>query len=69
MYRYKVDVAARETFVNILERWGIGRVQGEDKVEFTSPKLLDMKALKEKRIIKSYKIETLSEGSEPFENG
>jgi len=61
-----VHVAARDPFENILERWE-SQLQVEDKIEFTSQKLLNLKTPKEKGILKSYTIEGLAETSDVVE--
>ncbi len=68
-YQYSVHVTAGETLANILRRQGIAVPETAPHVTFTSPTRIDLKPLKEKRIIKSYSISKVRRATELIEEG
>ncbi len=55
-YQYIVNVRAVETFANMMSRLGINITYTSKNLSFTAPRLLNMKAMKERGIIFSYSI-------------
>jgi hypothetical protein len=68
-YKYLVHIIAIETFVNMMRRGGIDLPLGRDRLTFTSPKIINMKALKESGIIWSYSIIRVRSIEEIVEEG
>jgi hypothetical protein len=55
-YEYTAHVRAWETFANVMRRHGVNLRQGERQVTFRTGKLIDMKRLKENRLVWSYTV-------------
>lgn len=59
-YEYTVQPAAIETFTNLMREQGVIMAWDGKRFVFTSSKLLNMKRLKERGVIRSYTIATLT---------
>jgi len=68
-YEYHVDVIASEAFRNFISKVGLTTSYDKGQFEFTLGDLLDMKSLKDKGFIRSYKIVKWSKSKEVVEEG
>jgi hypothetical protein len=69
-YEYIVDVKAKETFRNTLRGMGISAREGDGrKVAFTSERLIDLKAMKERGLLWSYAVAKVKRVKELLEVG
>ncbi|MDA4117170.1 MAG: hypothetical protein OK455_02380 [Thaumarchaeota archaeon] len=68
-YKYTAEVRAWETFSNVMRRHGVTLPEGDRTVTFTSKNLIDMKRMKEMRLIWSYSITKVVRTSQLIEQG
>jgi hypothetical protein len=68
-YEYHVDVVASEAFRNLMSRVGITSSYDKGGFDFSLKNRLDMKSLKDRGIISSYKIVRSSRSKEALEEG
>jgi hypothetical protein len=68
-YRYLVKPRALETFVNLMKHEGIIITDPSATLSFPSPRILDMKSLKERGVLWSYTIIRITKNEELIEIG
>jgi hypothetical protein len=68
-YEYTAHVRAWETFVNLINRYGVKLREGDRHVTFRSERRIDMKGMKEKRLLWSYTIARIVVEREFVEKG
>jgi hypothetical protein len=68
-YEYTVHVRAWETFANLIHRYGVSLREGDRHVTFRLGTRIDMKGMKEKRLLWSYTIAKIIVGKEVVEKG
>ena len=68
-YEYTADVKAWETFSNILRRNGVALEGGGRKVTFRATKRIDMKAMKQQGLLRSYAVARVKRVKELVEVG
>jgi hypothetical protein len=55
-YEYSVHVRAWETFANLIRRYGINLREGDRHVTFRFGRRIDMKGMKDRRLLWSYTV-------------
>lgn len=68
-YEYTVHVRAWETFANLIDRYGVRLREGDRHVTFRSERRIDMKEMKEKRLLWSYTVAKVVVAKEVVEKG
>jgi hypothetical protein len=68
-YEYTAHVRAWETFSNLINRYGVKLREGDRHVTFRSERRIDMKGMKEKRLLWSYTIAKIVVERELLEKG
>jgi hypothetical protein len=68
-YEYTVHVRAWETFANLIHRYGVRLREGDRHVTFRSENRIDMKGMKEKRLLWSYTVAKVVVEKEVVEKG
>jgi hypothetical protein len=68
-YEYTVHVRAWETFANLIHRYGVSLREGDRHVTFRSERRIDMKGMKEKRLLWSYSVAKIVIEKEIVEKG
>ena len=68
-YEYTVHVRAWETFANLIHQYGVSLREGDRHVTFRSERRIDMKGMKEKRLLWSYSVAKVVVEKEIVEKG
>ncbi len=72
-YEYRIDPAAIETLINVLLKHGVdlrgNHYDGGEIVFFTTRSLIDLKKLKDLRIVRSYTITKVTRNRQTIEQG